>query len=141
MEVGKKWNRDFGGAVGELELEGLEKVFDDFSQVLGLGDNANRLRKLFKASYLNNKNLADARRYLVNELFGKNGLVIVDGNSAALKKGYAPYIEQELTEKTTFKNVSCTIEKYPNKYKIQVNPRELNLFYMVNYSSFESNDN
>ena len=126
-----KWDNAFGGAVGELSTDSLQDVFDVFSEKLGAGKNAAYLRELFKKAYVGHSNLADATRYLANELFGEYGLVIVDANDKELKKLFIPYVKQELLEETSFKAVSKTIEKFPNEYKIQVNPREVNLFYIT----------
>jgi len=63
---GKKirWNRNSSGAVGALNTQGLDAVFDIFSKELGASKNAQFLRELFKESYLKHDNLADATRYL-----------------------------------------------------------------------------
>jgi len=126
-----EWDRDFGGAVGELSTEGLKDVFDEFSKNLGLGKKATYLRELFEKTYVGHSNLADATRFLANELFEEYGLVIVDANDKNLKKLFIPYVQQELLEQTSFKAVSKTIAAFPNDYKIQVNPREINLFYIT----------
>lgn len=132
---GKKfqWNKMASGAVGELSTDGLDKVLQLFSQDLGESANAKMLKKLFEAAYVKHKNLADATRFLANELFKDYGLVIVDANNADLKRLFAPYIEKELTEQTSFKVVTKTNEALVNvssDYNIQVNPREINLFYL-----------
>lgn len=133
---GKKihWNKNASGAVGELSTEGLEVVFNLFSQDLGPSKNAEFLKRLFSEAYLKHDNLTDATRYLANELFKDYGLVIVDGNDADLKKQFVPFMEQELLEQTSFKQVTETnvqINQLPENYKIQVNPREINLFYLT----------
>lgn len=134
---GKKiqWNRPSSGAVGELDLEGLEDVFKVFATQLGLSTNAKELQQLFKNAYLNHSSLTDATRYLVNELFRVNGLVIVDGNDPILKCLFIPFIKDELVKQETFTLVTETNQKLNNlttNYKIQVNPREINLFYLHN---------
>lgn len=126
-----KWDRSFGGAVGELSTVGLDAVFEEFSSKLGPGKNAQYLRELFQEAYLKHENLSDATRYLVNELFGALGLVIIDANDKDLKRSFVPYVKQELTEKISYTEVSKTIKSFPDQYKIQVNPREINLFYIV----------
>jgi bacillithiol biosynthesis cysteine-adding enzyme BshC len=126
-----QWERDFGGAVGELSTDGLSDVFEVFSEKLGPGKNAAYLRELFKKAYLKHNNLADATRAIANELFADYGLVIIDANNKDLKQIFTPYIKQELLEQTAFKSVSKTIEEFPDAYKIQVNPREINLFYIT----------
>ena len=125
-----KWNKEAAGAVGRLSTEGLDRVFKDFSQKLGTSKNAVDIKALFKRSYLEHTNLADATRFLANELFGAYGLVIMDGDNKDLKKGFIPYIKEELLKQTSHKEVSDTVKKLGQDYKIQVNPREINLFYL-----------
>ncbi|MDO6803791.1 bacillithiol biosynthesis cysteine-adding enzyme BshC [Wenyingzhuangia sp. 1_MG-2023] len=130
---GKKisWKREASGAVGRLSTEGLDAVFEQFSSQLNFGKNAEELRELFKKAYLKNENLTDASRYLVNALFGEYGLVVIDGDDKELKALFKPYALQELEAQTSFKNVSETNLKLEKEgYKIQVNPREVNLFYI-----------
>ena len=129
-----KWDRLSSGAVGELDLKGLDKVYDVFSKQIGSSENAKKLIDLFKNAYLNHDNLAEATQHLANELFKEHGLVIVDANDADLKRLFIPYIEEELTKQTSFKLVSETNKQLNSlnaNYKIQVNPREINLFYLT----------
>ena len=131
---GKKiqWNRDAKGPVGRLSTEGLDKVFDIFSAEIGVGKNADELRDLFRNSYLKSKSLAEATRHLANELFGDQGLVIVDGDSRNLKRLFIPYMEQELKQEVTYKYVLPATDKLNDlNYNVQVNPREINLFYIT----------
>ncbi|MGL2966237.1 bacillithiol biosynthesis cysteine-adding enzyme BshC [Flavobacterium sp. XGLA_31] len=125
-----KWDRTSQGPVGRLTNEGLSEVLDVFTEELGLGENAAHLRSLFEEAYLNHNTLADATRYLVNELFGAKGLVILDGDDVSLKKIMIPYIQKELTEQKSFQKVTATNAALEKEYTIQVNPREINLFYI-----------
>ncbi|RXR18421.1 bacillithiol biosynthesis cysteine-adding enzyme BshC [Flavobacterium amnicola] len=129
---GKKivWNTTSNGPVGRLSTQGLQEVYNAFSSELGLGDNASYLKELFKKAYLEHSNLADATRYLVNELFKNEGLVILDGDDTELKKLFIPTIKDELLQQTSHKKVTETIQNF--KYDVQVNPREINLFYIEN---------
>lgn len=128
-----QWNREASGPVGELDLKGLDEVYEAFAAELDTSDNAKSLKKLFHQTYLEHDNLTDATRFLVNKLFSIYGLVILDGNDPILKRLYLPYIEEELFQQSAFENVSQTNEalnNLPPNYKIQVNPREINLFYI-----------
>lgn len=125
-----EWNKTVGGAVGRISIDGFELVFKEFSKLVGNSENALYLKELFQKAYLEQGNLAAATRYLVNELFGNYGLVIIDGDNSALKKQFAPIVKDELLHKTSFNAVSKTNESLVTNYKIQVNPRELNLFYL-----------
>ncbi len=124
-----RWNAASSGPVGRLSTEGLNSFFEVYAQELGSGKNAEFLKKLFQESYLNNSNLADATRFLANELFGEYGLVILDADNQELKRSFTPYFKEELLLQTAYKEVSKTTEKL-NNYAIQVNPREINLFYI-----------
>ncbi|MCH4552954.1 bacillithiol biosynthesis cysteine-adding enzyme BshC [Aestuariibaculum lutulentum] len=132
---GKKvhWNRTASGAVGELSTEGLDDVFNLFALELGNSKNAEYLKQLFKSAYLEHDHLADATRYLANELFKDYGLVIIDANDKTLKQQLVPYIKEELFSNTSFTNVSETnaqLSTVNSDYTIQVNPREINVFYI-----------
>ena len=124
------WNTESGGAVGRLKTTGFDAVFNEFSSLLGTSKNAEELRELFKNTYLKNDNLAEATRFLVNKLFGAYGLVIVNGDDVKLKKQFVPFVKQELLQNTSFNIVSKTDQLLSAEYKIQVNPREINLFYL-----------
>ena len=124
-----KWEKDSFGPVGRLSTDGLEEVFDEFSETIGAGETAEYLKKLFKKTYLEHTNLADATRYFTNELFKSEGLVIIDGDDKNLKSLFAPYVKNELINQNSFAAVSKTIT-HINEYDVQVNPREINLFYI-----------
>ena len=85
---------------------------------------------MFSKGYLEHNNLADATRYIANELFKEYGLVTLDGDETSLKQLFIPFIKDELENQTSYKQVSKTISSLKENYKIQVNPREINLFYL-----------
>ena len=116
------WSTESGGAVGRLKTSGFDAVFNEFSSILGTSKNADATRELFKNACLNNDNLVEATRFLVNELFGVYGLVIVDGDDVKIKKQFAPFVKQELLQNTSFNMVSKTDQLLSTEYKIQVNP-------------------
>lgn len=130
---GKKvrWNRADGGPVGRFSTDGLEDVFAAFSEQLGTTRNATYLKELFRKGYLEHDTLADATRYIANELFTAYGLVIIDGDDVALKGLFVPYVEGELEHQYSYTSVSNTIAELEKSYKVQVNPREINLFYLT----------
>jgi len=132
---GKKlqWNKETSGAVGPLSTKELQEVYQAFSSELGGGKNADYLKDLFKKAYLEHNTLTDATRYLANELFGEYGLMIIDGDDVELKKLLVPYAKQDIFENTGHKAVSETIDllqKTSDDYGVQVNPREINYFYL-----------
>ncbi|SOC81367.1 bacillithiol biosynthesis cysteine-adding enzyme BshC [Salinimicrobium sediminis] len=134
---GKKfqWNppksEKTGGPVGELPTTGLNDVFELFSAEIGNTKNAGQLKQWFKKAYLEHDNLADATRYLANELFGEQGLVIMDAHHAELKRLYIPQMKKELLDQVSYKAVQKKSETLEQEgYNVQVNTREINLFYI-----------
>jgi len=124
-----KWPRESAGPVGRLSTDGLDNVLGVFAKELGLGNYAKYIKDLFENAYLKHNNLADATRYLANKLFGKQGLVIIDADTPDLKKLFVPHIKEELLRQTSHQKVADTAQLLKD-YNIQVNPREINLFYI-----------
>ena len=128
-----QWNKKATGAVGHLRTDGLEDVFNEFANSMGSSRNAEWLKKLFEDAYLKHKTLTEATRYLANELFGAHGLVIVDGDDIDLKRSLIPFMKRDIFEQVAFDQVGKTISKMEtisSDYPIQVNPREINYFYL-----------
>jgi bacillithiol biosynthesis cysteine-adding enzyme BshC len=124
-----KWEHKSGGAVGRFDTNGLDKVRDQWAEMLGESTNAKQLLDWFDEAYLKHSNLADATRYLAHKLFGDTGLIIIDADDRQLKQQFAPYVKDELTHHTSAEAIAQTTEILQS-YGLQVNPREINLFYL-----------
>jgi len=125
-----EWSSSSKGAVGKFKLNGLDKIIDDVEQILGDNENSKKMMSIFKKAYTQYDTLSDATRFFVNELFGKHGLVVIDADEKHLKSLMIDVFSDELTNKSSYDLVSKTNKNLQNDYKIQVNPREINLFYM-----------
>ncbi|MGE0637598.1 MAG: bacillithiol biosynthesis cysteine-adding enzyme BshC [Bacteroidia bacterium] len=131
---GKKieWKEEHHGAAGEISTASLRVVIDEMKTILGENENTNELISLFSEVYLNHSNLADAMRYLCHQLFGSYGLVILDARDKRLKQTFVHQLKADIFQNTNYKLVSETnseLEKLG--YKAQVNPREINCFYLA----------
>lgn len=133
---GKKiqWNTTSHGPVGRLSLETLTPLLDLFEQSLGESDRALEIKSLIKSTYRTSATLAEATRKLVHHFFADEGLVILDADNSTLKQSFATQIKNDLSHHHCKESVATTIqsiqEKYSSDYAPQVNPREINLFYM-----------
>ncbi len=125
------FEKETSGAVGTVTTQGLDKVYERICQLWPDSIYGSQLKKLFHDAYLLHKSLTDATRFLAHQLFKDDGLVILDANDAALKRLAIPYFKEELLKQTSFKEVSKTLEQWPQEFKVQVNPREINLFYLT----------
>ncbi len=127
-----QWQRTYGDAVGRLDTDGLETVFKTFSKELGITKKASHLKDLFRKAYLEHNTLAEATFYLADQLFKDYGLVIIDADKTALKNLFTETIKDELLNKTCHKTVLESAQDLSTLgYKVQVNPREINLFYLT----------
>lgn len=122
---GKKytWETNQQGAVGRFHTKDFKTLLTEIPGELGL----------FREAYSKSSNLADATRHFVNALFGNEGLVVVDGDDKELKQLFSSIIPKDLFDHAPNRLVTETnaqLEKLG--FDPQVNPREINLFYLDN---------
>ncbi|HEY8915674.1 MAG TPA: bacillithiol biosynthesis cysteine-adding enzyme BshC [Chitinophaga sp.] len=128
------WPTTQAGAVGRMRPDGLEELIVQIESLLGYGKHAEELVQLLRQAYGQHTNIQEATLYLVNALFGRFGLVVLIPDTPLFKKQYIPVMKEELLHQTSYKLVSDTIEKISQHYKVQANPREINLFYLTDSS-------
>lgn len=123
-------NEKSGGPVGRIEISDtyfiseFEKEFKD--SIFGT-----ELILMMKEAYKTGNTLTEAIKILVNRLFSEFGLLILDGDSRALKTQMKEIFKDELLDFSLYKNSKNKVDLLTEKYgKVQVNPREINLFYL-----------
>lgn len=125
-----RWDNDLKGAVGHMPPFGMGRVLDELEEHLGPGENAAELLEIFRTGYHEHDNLADATRCIVNSLFGDEGLVIIDGDDAKLKRSMISHFKSDLLEHKANEAVAASSKALAEMYFDQVYPREINLFYL-----------
>jgi len=131
---GKKvhWWYEASGATGRINPDTIREALNQYKGALGINGHSSELAEIVETAYTKFDKLADATRYLVNALFGRYGLVIIDADDHRLKQQFAPIIEKDIIEQNSFKNISATNEQLQQLgVHIQVNPREVNFFYLM----------
>ncbi len=119
------------GAVGRMNTAGLKKMLHELFNLFGPpGSNCDELQAMLTAAYLQHNTIADATHFLVNELFGRYGLVVLNPDDARLKKQFIPVMEDELLHQAAYPVIADQIEQLGAHYKIQAHPRLINLFYL-----------
>ncbi|MCF8258694.1 MAG: bacillithiol biosynthesis cysteine-adding enzyme BshC [Flavobacteriales bacterium] len=129
---GKKyeWNTTQTGATGRMQTTGLSDICDELDQVFASQPQGLTLVAIFREAYTQ-KTLAQATRHLANALFGHYGLVVVDGDNAALKSCFADAMLRDAFDGDAFKAVTATNRQLSSlDCPTQINPREINLFYL-----------
>jgi bacillithiol biosynthesis cysteine-adding enzyme BshC len=125
------WIQQTNGATGRLSTKTVEASVMAYKGYLGISKNGKKLAKLVENAYLENDNLADATRVLVNSLFERYGLVIINADDAKLKKQFSSIIEEDIIAQHSSQLTEKTSEELKRKgYKTQVNGREINFFYL-----------
>lgn len=117
------WDNDGQkGAVGRMKLPGMEALIKELPEAV----------PVFEKAYTEHDNLADATRYFVNELFGDEGLLVIDADDPVLKKAFAPIIKDDLISHTAKAKVEDTSARLDEMgFKTQIFPREINFFYLT----------
>jgi bacillithiol biosynthesis cysteine-adding enzyme BshC len=119
------------GAVGRMAAAGLKPLLQQLFKVFGPpGKYCDELTELLTASYLQRGTIAEATQYLVNELFGRYGLIVLDPDDATLKAAFIPVMEDELVNQASLPIIDKQISLLSAHYKIQAHPRAINLFYL-----------
>ncbi len=120
---GKKyqWTTEQKGPVGRMKPHSLNGLIDQLPEQVAL----------FEQAYLDHDTLADAVRYYVNELFGDQGLVVLDADNPKLKRLFSPVIEKEIFENHSHGLVQQRSQEMEAAgYNNQAFSREINFFYM-----------
>ncbi len=117
-----QWDSPQEGAVGRFDTEGIRKIFEEMPECPAM----------FREAYQQGKNLSQATRYIVNELFGDYGLVVLDADHPRLKELFMPVIKDELMHHNTYAKVLDSSDRMEGMgYNTLVTPREINLFYLT----------
>jgi bacillithiol biosynthesis cysteine-adding enzyme BshC len=129
------WEFPAKGAVGKIQTDTLKPLLLALKEIIGNNENANKLFELFWDAYSNQDNLSHATRFLIHKLFAERGLVVIDGDEKKLKKQFSHHLEQDIFNNVNYRAVKKTITELVeteliSSNRIQVNPREINVFYM-----------
>jgi bacillithiol biosynthesis cysteine-adding enzyme BshC len=112
-----------------MNLQDIDAVLQQAVEALGPGVHAGEMRDLLYACYRPDRTLAEATRRFVHALFGRFGLLIVDGDDPSLKQLFAPLMQEELLNQVAERSVAYATAKLDGKYKVQAHAREINLFH------------
>lgn len=124
------WDTKQTGAVGRMKTKGLDKLLFRIEGELSVQPFGPELLAILKACYLDSPDIQTATLRLLHRLFGEYGLVVLIADTAPLKKLMLPVFEDDLFLRKPAAIVDETIHRIPDQYKVQANPRDINLFYL-----------
>ena len=126
------WKTKQTGAVGRMKVDkGLIRLIELMEGQLSVLPNGNEIVSQIKKYYTEGTTIQDATFRFVNNLFAEYGLVVLLPDNAALKKQMIKLFEDDLLHQRASGIVEDTTLKLSKAgYKVQANPREINLFYL-----------
>lgn len=126
------WNTKQTGAVGRMKIDKeLLILIDAMEGQLSVLPHGNDIISIVKESYKEGATIEHATFLFVNTLFAEYGLVVLKPDNAVLKNELKDLFEDDLLSQTASGIVEKSIASLSDAgYKVQANPREINLFYL-----------
>src|SRR4030095_14204174 len=126
------WNTKQTGAVGRMKVDKeLVKLIGLMEGQLSVLPYGKEIVNLMKECYKEGDTIQSSTFKIVNTLFGEYGLVVLLPDNAELKRHMIPVFKDDLLNQNASGVVEKTGERLSNAgYKVQANPREINLFYL-----------
>ncbi len=126
------WKTNQKGSVGRMKLDDFDLVLDELDDLMCNDKNYQYLREIFRNSYNKKNNLSEATRFLINQLFGSYGLLVIDGDDKKLKRKLIDVIDKDINENHFYKIISNTNKKIQKLYHKQAFVRPVNFFDISN---------
>lgn len=127
------WDTKQTGAVGRMKID------KPLIQLIGLMEGqltvlpaGSEIIASLREFYQEGVTIAAATFGFVNHLFAAYGLIVLQPDNAALKRQMVKLFEDDLLHQTASGIVERSAKKLEEAgYKVQANPREINLFYLL----------
>ncbi len=125
------WNTDQTGAVGRMTADkAVVQLIDEVASALKHLPHAESLIAILRNAYALGNDMATGTFILLNELFKEYGLLVLQPDHVALKAKMKAVFKDDLLQNSAEQIVGDTSLKLEAEYKVQVNPRNVNLFYL-----------
>jgi len=125
-----QWSPNETGACGRFSTASLVEIRDEILGQFGNSEAEVKLKEQILIAYDGKKTLSQATQHFVHLLLGEYGLIALDADDKRLKESLKPIIKNELENLTSHRIVIEHNKLLSKDYKVQVEPRELNLFYL-----------
>jgi bacillithiol synthase len=126
------WHTQQTGAVGRMKVDAyFIKLIDEIEAQIAVNTFGKELIAIFRTCYQLNNSIQHSTFNLVNTLFSKYGLLVLNPDNTVIKKQFIDTIQKELIETFSAKEVANTVEQLNKWYKIKATGRDINLFYLI----------
>ena len=116
--------------VGILDLDGLKEDIEGISKLIGNNQTGQKWIKLLEQSYLDSKNLSEASIKIFTQIFSDFGLIVLDPNQREFKLQFRKVMQDDILNQCSYTAQKTADEKLGENYKLQINAREINFFYI-----------
>jgi bacillithiol biosynthesis cysteine-adding enzyme BshC len=125
---GKKidWAHTSTGASGRWSTSSMQTAIDELKAFAFASEMILILEKGLKRY----NTFGQFTQYFVNEIFKEQGLVVIDGDNADLKKKFTAVIKDEVLNSRAVDVLRSNIDFLETNYKAQAKPRDINFFYL-----------
>jgi bacillithiol biosynthesis cysteine-adding enzyme BshC len=124
------WDTKQTGSVGRMNTLGLEELLYRIEGELAVKPHGHQLMQLLKTAYLDSPDIQTATFSILHRLFGEYGLIVLIADKAVFKRQMLAVFEDDLFHQEPTRIVEKTIDRLSGQYKVQANPRPINLFYL-----------
>ncbi len=127
-----QWDTKQTGAVGRMKIDkALVALIARMEGQLSVLPHGKEIISLLKEHYTIGTTIQQATFTFVNALLGELGIIVLLPDNADLKRSMIPVFKDDLLHQTASGIVNKTAEKLESAgYKVQANPRDINLFYL-----------
>jgi bacillithiol synthase len=126
-----EWSHPSGNAVGRLDNKALDAVLQSIMSIWPESGKREEVESILRDAFTEPV-YRDVFRKLIRDLFSEYGLVMIDGDDSELKRSFSSILRKEVAGGVAFDQVSLTNERLRQMgYQPQVNPRDINLFYLA----------
>ncbi len=116
-------------AVGRLKSTVFQPLFEEVKDFFKTDEKFKILEDIFEKA-MTFDTWSKTTRFWVHQLFKDYGLVILDADDVELKKSFKSVMVAEINEQFVHRCVKESNQKLSDlNYQVQIEPRELNLFY------------
>jgi len=127
-----KWKTTQKGSIGRMRVDGaLRSMLEEFMACFPDAPGADAVISSLKKYFAEGHTVEQASFALVNELFGKYGLLIFLPDRKEFKRAFLPVIKEELEHAIAPKSLKDPMKELSRRYKIPAVVKDTNLFYLT----------
>lgn len=121
------------GPVGRIDKSFFTEFVTEVKTLLKDDSRYEIILTAIEDAFEKGENLAQITKKFVRFVFKDEGVIVIDGDDKDLKRAFVPIIKDELINQTLNTTTKAVLKDFENEgFKIQVNPREINLFFIQN---------